>query len=1169
MVADRGAGASPRYRYGSGCAVAGRVVLTAAHTVVGAVTVLVRDVDKVGYPAVVVVAEAGEQRPDLALLEVGGGWAGVPPIGLAAVDRDSTTGAPVERCSAVGYPLFMERPAPGNHVVRDTAAAYGHVPVLSGLASGLLSVQVSSAPRDLPDGSLDGSPWAGMSGAPVFADGLLLGVVTEHAPRAGPSTITVTPLTAIEADPRRAGWGAGVAEPAAWWRRLGVSGPGDLTILPAVPRVEVPRYLATVREIRARTPLLVGREEKLEQLRSFATGDAAYRWLVAGPFAGKTALLAELVVSAMPPETDVISYFLSRREANASARLFLTEVVPQLAYLLGEPSPTPDPVAFRHLWQKAARRAEHLGRHLLLVVDGLDEEVPESGVAELLPTVDQRNVHVLVSSRPDLGPPAGHPLQGEREDLVAYDDADKIAAAALREIDQLARDDDVGVAVLGLLTAAAAGLSEQDLAELVGADTPKQRRDIRMLLQKKAARSLQAIGPKQGRRYQFAHETLLRHAEDDGDLADHAYRERIHQWAGRYQAAGWPSSTPRYLVDEYPSTLTGEPDRLAGLVGDPAWVDTAIRTVGVDQVLAGLGLARALAPARAEPAALLDVVVGQAHNLRPPAPVHQPGYVTAQLCQHAAELGEVHTWRVLQARLLAEPGAAVVPLWTTSATGRAFAGQLGDEVGAIRTMAVLPDGRLVSGGELGWLRVWDLARPGAQPVTVGRHGGSIEAVAVLPDGRVVSGGGDGRVLVWDPAEPHAPPVRLGEHAGVVTALAVLPDGRVASSGGDGRALIRDPRRPAAPPVESDGPVPPPRAVAVLPDGRVASGDGDGRVLLRDPSTPAAPPVELGKHAFPVRALVLLPDGRLASGGDDGRILVWDAARPAPLGEHLGAVQAVAVLPDGRVASGGADGRVLIWDDARPVMVGEHRGAVRAVAVLPDGRVASGGEDGRIVIGDEAIGEPRAAVRAMAVLPDGRLVSGGEDGRILIGDTALGEHGGAVRAMAVLPDGRLVSGGEDGRVLVWDPARPGTAAVEVGAHKGRLRAVAALPDGRVASGGSGRRVAVWDPARPGGAPVILGRHPHWIHMLAALPDGRLISGDNHGHLCVWDPGRAGDPPVELRFPFTALATGRLPDGRGLLVAGEHNGGISAWAMLPNAARTETGTGGVTPGQSSRV
>jgi WD40 repeat protein len=64
-------------------------------------------------------------------------------------------------------------------------------------------------------------------------------------------------------------------------------------------------------------------------------------------------------------------------------------------------------------------------------------------------------------------------------------------------------------------------------------------------------------------------------------------------------------------------------------------------------------------------------------------------------------------------------------------------------------------------------------------------------VAVLPDGRVVSGSGNGRVLVWDPGDPATGPVELGRHDRGVAAVAVLPDGRVVSGGDDDRVRLWD------------------------------------------------------------------------------------------------------------------------------------------------------------------------------------------------------------------------------------------------------------------------------------------------------------------------------------------------------------------------------------------
>jgi trypsin-like peptidase len=237
VIADLGEAAECRYRYGSGCVVGGRTVLTAAHVVVDAKSVMVRNRDKREFKAAIdpqFVGDVDGPGPDLSLLEIVdlSFPADLPPVELAAVDRDSGTGDPVERCHAIGYPWFAETPSRGT--VRDSVDAIGVVPVLSGLATGLLSVQVTVAPRPLPpqEDKLVDSPWQGMSGAPVFAAGRLLGVVTEHAPREGPSMVTAVPLTALQANPEHERWGCGVADPVAWWRRLGVGDVGDLPRLP-------------------------------------------------------------------------------------------------------------------------------------------------------------------------------------------------------------------------------------------------------------------------------------------------------------------------------------------------------------------------------------------------------------------------------------------------------------------------------------------------------------------------------------------------------------------------------------------------------------------------------------------------------------------------------------------------------------------------------------------------------------------------------------------------------------------------------------------------------------------------------------------------------------------------------------------------------------------------
>ncbi|MGH9275897.1 MAG: trypsin-like peptidase domain-containing protein [Acidimicrobiales bacterium] len=73
VIADLGPTATERYRYGSGCIVRARTVLTSAHVVTGAASVAVRDTDKRTFSATVdprFVGDPDGPGPDLALVEI-------------------------------------------------------------------------------------------------------------------------------------------------------------------------------------------------------------------------------------------------------------------------------------------------------------------------------------------------------------------------------------------------------------------------------------------------------------------------------------------------------------------------------------------------------------------------------------------------------------------------------------------------------------------------------------------------------------------------------------------------------------------------------------------------------------------------------------------------------------------------------------------------------------------------------------------------------------------------------------------------------------------------------------------------------------------------------------------------------------------------------------------
>ncbi len=390
VIADCGEDASPRYRCGSGCLVAGRTVLTAAHVVAGAVSVVVRGPDKVEHDAALDPAFVGDTvdgGPDLALIEVTDSTvASLPGMGLASVDRNSRAGEPVKQCHAIGYPEFRKQETADGRGFRETADAVGQVPVLSGLAGGLLSVQVMNSPQPLPPAqvALGDSPWAGMSGGPVVADGYLLGVVTEHAAREGSSSITATPLTALEHDLAHPGWGLGAADPGAWWARLGVSGVAALKRLPAAqegpPAALVLRRFYGERLV-AGVERFVDRDGLRSTLRALlASGQCRIISVIGHRGIGKSALVAKVVAEFETPgrknesqdDIDAIVY-LSMRPGMPAITL------DRIYLAISELTSDPERRDLQRLWNNQARIDPFpalfdafSARKLVVVLDNLD-----------------------------------------------------------------------------------------------------------------------------------------------------------------------------------------------------------------------------------------------------------------------------------------------------------------------------------------------------------------------------------------------------------------------------------------------------------------------------------------------------------------------------------------------------------------------------------------------------------------------------------------------------------------------------------------------------------------------------------------------------------------------------------------------------------------------------
>ena len=310
---------------------------------------------------------------------------------------------------------------------------------------------------------------------------------------------------------------------------------------------------------------------------------------------------------------------------------------------------------------------------------------------------------------------------------------------------------------------------------------------------------------------------------------------------------------------------------------------------------------------------------------------------------------------------------------------------------AVRSMIVLADGRLASGGADGKIKLWPKHGVG-EPVVLSHGSRPVYSLVALKDGDLASGDADGKITLW-PQDGRGEPVVLSHGSGPVLSLAVLADGRLASAGGD-EIKLWPKDFDGEPIVLSHGSQV--QSLAVLKDGRLVSGGGDGKIKIWSKEASGKPVILSHSNGDRVTSLAVLPDGRLVSAAHSGEIKIWpkdDTRQPVTL-SHGNQLGSLAVLADGRLASAGGDGEIKIWPEKsteKPVIqkpeVLLHGGFVGPLALLTDGRLASAGEDGRIKLWPkEGINEPvvllqESPVLSLTELAGGRLASAGGDGKI--------------------------------------------------------------------------------------------------------------------------------------------------------------------------------------------
>jgi len=579
-------------RRGSGYRVTADAVLTAAHVVAEVVSVRVRfEPDLPGEWTVAATVRWVDPVSDLAVVAIQP-RPDEAPVSAARFGRVGQRAA-VLAAQAVGFPRWKMREDDDGSRYRDAHHAVGTVAALSNFREGTLEFELSSAPA--PDAGA--SPWEGMSGAALWIDDRIVGVIARHHPGDGLGRLAVVRLErALDAYPPR----TGAAE------LLPTQLP-DVVPIPAED-LSTAGHRAQVADIAPER--LYDRDRELAELVNFCAGeppyaDQPYLWWQAGPWAGKTALLSWFALHP-PAGVDVVLFFITSRFAGQSdSDAFVDAVIGQLASLVGEPAEaSAEPQARRQhlqrLLRSAARHCSAADRRLLLVVDGLDEDTGkrtaagQPSIASLLPRRCPPALRVVVASRPSPelpnDVPGDHPLRRTTpRHLTVSPHAHHLEVAAKEELDQVLHGPVVRRDVLGLLTACGGGLTLTDLEQLTGRPRPELDQLMggvlgRSVGSRHAPTTDTNPDPDREPAYLFAHETLRELAElrFGAALADH--RERLHTWAASYRDRGWPPETPPYLLRGYPRLLlaTADVPRLVGCATDPARHDWMNSRTGGD-----------------------------------------------------------------------------------------------------------------------------------------------------------------------------------------------------------------------------------------------------------------------------------------------------------------------------------------------------------------------------------------------------------------------------------------------------------------------------------------------------------------------------------------------------------------------------------------------------------
>lgn len=481
----------------------------------------------------------------------------------------------------------------------------------------------------------------------------------------------------------------------------------------------------------------------------------------------------------------------------------------------------------------------------------------------------------------------------------------------------------------------------------------------------------------------------------------------------------------------------------------------------------------------------------------------------------------------------------------------------------IRTIAVLPDGRLVVATADGTAMMWrddfseqspfphdqpggingiERSECGTMLATYNDEGhlwirrtsdlsvlqqmefpAGINQVRFSPDSTMIGGvGNDVKLLVWRTSDGQlGHEFDVTEGVGSLRSLVFTHDGQFVVGGLTHRGIVVCSLLEGKVVGGFGGHSDAVAAVSISPDDKtLISASWDRTMRVWHMQSHASPPgsIDLAGHEHHVLDAAFSPDGSfVASASRDGAVLIWDPdlARPiARLSAEPHRLNAIAISPDGSlIAAGATDGTVHLWNGHTGealLSIGAHDAWVASVAFHPDGT--------RIVTGSQ---DRTARVWSLETREQLHLFEGFTD---------------RVNAVRFSPDGSLIAtGSRDKSVRLYD-ADTGQLLHDMPFHRSDVFAVLFSHDGRyLYSGCRDQSIGVWD-IETGERVRVLDGHGQYITCLAMNADAtRLAAGSWFGEILLYDV-ETHDLIASFRAHDAAIrGIAFSPDGRWLASA----------------------------------